>query len=111
VQLLASCLCLLSPVFALATAATTGLKAWRKGYSGVLFAVLFVLVVGSAFAAGMGVGLVVLLSANPTATKDDLGFGLVVGATAGGAFGMMLMGLVGRMLPDKFARPDGEPDE
>jgi hypothetical protein len=107
-QLLATCLCLLSPAFALATAATTGLKAYRKGYSGVMFA--FVLVVGSAFAAGIGVGLVGPLTANPTASKDDLGAGIILGAVAGGAFGMLLMGLVSRLLPDKFARDaDAEP--
>ena len=106
-QVVASCFCLMSPVFALLMAVSAGFKAWKKGYSGTLFGVLFAIVCTSAFCAGMSAGIVIPLMMNPSTPKDEIGLAMITGSLIGGSFGVSLMGLVTRLLPDKF-RPQDE---
>lgn len=99
--MIANCFCLMAPFFALTTALSCGARAWKKGYNGPIFGLLFVLVCGVALLTGALTGMVVKLTIDPSSSKDAVGGAMALGGILGGSYGMGLMTLVTKMMPDR----------
>jgi hypothetical protein len=98
-----SCGCLLTPMLAFMLAVGTGMQVYRKGYNGFFYGLLYVVVCMSAVIAGSFLAIVIAVTLDPQLAKDDIGGAGGFGGSLGMAFGVILMGLVTRLLPD--ARP------
>ena len=99
--MIANCFCLMVPFFALTSAIASGGRAWKKGYNGPIFGLLFILVCGTALMTGALTGMVAKLTIDPSSGRDAVGGATALGGILGGSYGMGLMTLVTKMMPDR----------